>query len=659
MVDGKRLLADLKKLRRMLEADLRQHHASSPGRDAAQAEWRAAFDAKRTADTFETFWTGAIDQAAVHWLLGLVFLRFLEDNRLLDQPLLAGSGERMDAAQTRQRAHFRAHREDSDAEYLVATFTEAARLPGLSGLFDPAHNPAFRLPLSGDAAMALLAFFRTPGDEPGTLAHDFADPDWNTRFLGDLYQDLSEEARKRYALLQTPEFIERWILDRTLDRAIGEFGWRQVRMIDPACGSGHFLLGGFSRVLACWERHEPEMPPAARAQHALDAVSGVDLNPFAVEIARFRLLLAALHAAEVTRLAAAPDFRPSLAVGDSLFHGTHFFRGELGGTAEGLGHRMPHMYATEDEAALGAILGRQYHAVVGNPPYITPKDAAMRDKYREIYRHSCYRTYGLGAPFTERFFDLAQRGTRNQAAGFAGLIVANSFMKREFGAKLIEDVLPRLDVTHVVDCSGAYIPGHGTPTVILFGRNQPPIASVVRTVRGVRGEPAAPDDPARGLVWSAIVAQTDCAESNSAFISTEDTARDALAQHPWNMGGGGAAAIQAGIEEAATTRLGEQTTSIGFYQDTHADDAFVHPVEFFVRTGLHDSTKPQVRGEDIRDWALSAKEGILFPFDADLVQWPELPHHSASYVVLGSQDSAVEPDHVWRRLIPLEWPSLV
>ena len=56
--------------------------------------------------------------------------------------------------------------------------------------------------------------------------HDFTDPDWNTRFLGDLYQDLSEEARKRFALLQTPEFVEEWILSRTLDPAIREFGHR-------------------------------------------------------------------------------------------------------------------------------------------------------------------------------------------------------------------------------------------------------------------------------------------------------------------------------------------------------------------------------------------------------------------------------------------------
>jgi len=33
-----------------------------------------------------------MDQAAVHWVLALTFLSFLEDNRLLDRPLLTGAG---------------------------------------------------------------------------------------------------------------------------------------------------------------------------------------------------------------------------------------------------------------------------------------------------------------------------------------------------------------------------------------------------------------------------------------------------------------------------------------------------------------------------------------------------------------------------------------
>ena len=75
-------------------------------------------------------------------------------------------------------------------------------------------------------------------------------------FLGDLYQDLSERARKKYALLQTPVFVEEFILDRTLDPAIDEFGLDEVRMIDPTCGSGHFLLGGFARLFDLWIKRE-------------------------------------------------------------------------------------------------------------------------------------------------------------------------------------------------------------------------------------------------------------------------------------------------------------------------------------------------------------------------------------------------------------------
>ena len=61
-------------------------------------------------------------------------------------------------------------------------------------------------------------------------------------------------ARKRYALLQTPEFVEEFILGQTLDPAIAEFGLKDVCLIDPTCGSGHFLLGAFRRLLGRWQK---------------------------------------------------------------------------------------------------------------------------------------------------------------------------------------------------------------------------------------------------------------------------------------------------------------------------------------------------------------------------------------------------------------------
>ena len=103
--------------------------------------------------------------------------------------------------------------------------------------------------------------------------------------------------------------------------------------------------------------------------------------------------------------------------------------------------------------------------MVGNPPYVTVKDKAVSRLYRERYG-TCHRQYSLAVPFTERFFGLALPGTGatglpNSGAGYVGLITANSFMKREFGKKLIESFFPTIDLTHVIDTSGAYIPATG------------------------------------------------------------------------------------------------------------------------------------------------------------------------------------------------------
>lgn len=613
MINAPQLLADLTKLLKRLEGDLLQRIEEHADLKASlQAEWQAARDADRCAETFETWVDQVITQAGVHWLLSCVFLRFIEDNQLVDRPWLGGTPEsgRLTLARDRHEAYFRAHPLQNDRDYLLAAFREAGTLPGLHTFFDEAHNPVFRLGVSGDAAMALRQFWQQVDPNSGALVHDFIDPVWNTRFLGDLYQDLSEATRKRYALLQTPEFVEEFILDRTLTPAIREFGFRDVRMIDPTCGSGHFLLGGFHRLLDLWQRNEPSRNPVDLAQKALDAVAGVDLNPFAVAISRFRLFVAALKASGVQRLANAHDFRVHVAIGDSLLHGTRFGLTQTDDMFDAAQTHadtgLAHAYASEDLAEVQRILGRQYHAVVGNPPYIVVKDAALNAAYRKKYA-SCHMKYSLGVPFTERFFELAVTASNGNGAGYVGLITANSFMKREFGSKLIEQVLPRLDLTHVVDTSGAYIPGHGTPTVILFGRHRLPVGANVRAVMGIKGEPSTPDDPAHGLVWSAIVEQIDQEGSEGDFVSVTDTPRTTLSSHPWSIGGGGAAELREQIEAAASERLKAVAFAVGVMVVPGEDEVFVRDAPtFFERAAVPESTLRQlVEGDAIRDWQAS------------------------------------------------------
>jgi len=601
MIQRERLLADLKPLVSRLEDDLRRRLGEQPDLDAPlHAEFRAASDAQRTGGSYDAWRDELLTQVAAAWVLGSVFVRFLEDNGLVDEPRISGPGERRAGALDRHLLYFRERPAETDREYLLAVFAEVAALPGAEDVFDRRHNPLWRLAPSGDGAREILELWQRRDAATGELVHDFTDPAWDTRFLGDLYQDLSETARKRYALLQTPEFVESFLLDRTLEPALDEFGLAATHLLDPTCGSGHFLLGAFARLLDRWLGAAPEVNVRALTQRALDAVAGVDVNPFAVAIARFRLLVAALRASDVARLASAPGFRMHVACGDSLLHGPRF--GAIRGTQIGLApddDPLRFVYETEDRDALREILGRRYAAVVGNPPYITVKDAVLNQAYRDRYG-SCSGKYSLSVPFFERFFELAQAG------GFVGQITANSFMKREFGKKLVTDFVPALDLTHVIDTSGAYIPGHGTPTVILIGRNRPPVKTTVRSVLGIRGEPETPDDPAQGKVWSSILRGVGRTEYEDELISVDEKPRKLYGQHPWTLTGGGAVELKARIEAKADTVLGQIADSIGITSFTLEDDLFILPVAVARRHGIKER-RPMVVGDAIFATGNSAK----------------------------------------------------
>ncbi|KKN10806.1 hypothetical protein LCGC14_1032900 [marine sediment metagenome] len=311
----------------------------------------------------------------------------------------------------------------------------------------------------------------------------------------------------------------------------------------------------------------------------------------------------------VTRLKDAPNFQLNLACGDSLLHGSANGRQQVLGF-----HELAHHYQSEDIEALKRILKPgQYHAVVANPPYITVKDRALNQAYRQRYPIACYRKYSLSAPFMQRLFDL------NCEGGFAGQITANSFMKREFGKKLVEDFVPKIDLSHVVDTSGAYIPGHGTPTVLLFGRNRAPIAPKVRAVMGIKGEPATPADPAHGLVWSAIIDKIDRAGTEDEFVSVVDTERERFHKHPWSIGGGGAAELKTLLDDSSTTKLGKIVTVVGFGAILGEDEAFGAPREGTrIRSLPGDLRKPLVEGELVRDWGLTWQTEVLFPYTAEV-----------------------------------------
>ncbi|MFI2078692.1 Eco57I restriction-modification methylase domain-containing protein, partial [Streptomyces triculaminicus] len=347
----------------------------------------------------------------------------------------------------------------------------AAAHPALQALCDPAVVPLWSTPIPDVEVAAISALWQEhPPADPEGRPHGYQ--------LGNAYQAVSEEARKHRALAQTPRYVTDLLIDLGMRPAWTLWPITDVRMIDPSCGTGHILVETLLAAYqvaatgphATWRNGSlTGIDHEAAVRTAVATVHGTDLDPYAALIARYRLLTLTAALLDVRLDQVPADLTPRVKAADAL-----------------LDHSEP-------------LLERsQYHAVIANPPYVTPKTAEVRNAVRAAYPLVCHGKYALSLPFHQLMTELLVPG------GWCAQLTANSFMKREFGKPFIEKYLAKQDLRWVIDTSGAYIPGHGTPTVILVHRNQPPDGDTVPSVLGIRGEPRTPADPSQGFVWQDI-----------------------------------------------------------------------------------------------------------------------------------------------------------
>ncbi len=471
----KALLTDLQKLQKTLVTSQIAMARRDPVLGARLARLHAEAEVGGRLDDFVAT---TVRKSTVLFLLRVVFVRVLEDLDILRPRRI------------RDDWGFTAFREVaptlSRRSYFAFVFRDLA--VDFPALFAPGAD---EVPLPDeDGCRALWDLWHHPNRDGEQYV-------WNgdgfdSRFLGDLYQDLDKDIRKRFALLQTPHFVESYILDHTLTPALAEFDPQALRakgqtfrVIDPTCGSGHFLTGTFHRLADYWrDRHG--LSEWAACERALESVWGCDINPHAIDIAEFRLLLEVVARTGVRDLDRLSWLKLNLRSMDSLIPW------ERAAKASRLD-----LFAAKDRLSTYATPGEQhgrtrrswsarFHVVVGNPPYITPKDVRKRDDYRVFWPQSAARSQvRLSAPFAERLLR-----SRVCLGAFVGQITANSFMKREFGKKLIDEGAAAVgsDAVSLTRAAPTF-PGHGTPTVILLARNAGECEVPVWAIVGKRGEP--------------------------------------------------------------------------------------------------------------------------------------------------------------------------
>jgi len=319
---------------------------------------------ERVAEDYE-IWTDLLSRrVAVLWVLKTVYLRVLEDRRLFRRGRLFDGWTQMAFEYFAPRL--------GASGFLRWTYIDiSSGNGGVPELFSP--QPAEFVVPTSELSADLIEFWRYR-DPDTNFYWNFADERFDGELMGDLYQELDPVVKERYALCQTPDFIRQFILDRTLTPAIEEFGADQVRLLDPACGSGHFLIDGLKRLVAATTAMHSDWDRERVVQHALDRVVGIDLNDYACALARVRLIMTAAEMVGMTKISDAAQFHPHVYWADGLEQvereeRSPFVQLNMDVDMPAKEEEKPIAALTRSEvrAVLRKVFEKKFHAVVANP----------------------------------------------------------------------------------------------------------------------------------------------------------------------------------------------------------------------------------------------------------------------------------------------------
>lgn len=307
---------------------------------------------------------------------------------------------------------------------------------------------------NGLSAAVEIAWCALAGHEPGDDA---------IYLPGELHSRLLD-GRHAQGSYFTPPALASQVAGWTLEPLLG--AGTAPRVLDPAMGSGHFLVAAGELIAArCglprWE--------AARCLH------GVESDAETAALARLTLWL---WAAEPGTSPA--DLAGRLRCGDALL----------------------------DDAALAGLPAR-FDAVLGNPPYASVFTRAQSDDgaYRQALQ-ARYRTaagsFDLAVPFVERALGLCMDGGR------VGLVLPNKLLAASYAQPLRRWLRERTTVEVLADYAAAQpFDASVYPVVVVMEKRVPSPAAPLRMFDG--GGPALlrrgsqTDLDAPGSVWSAAL----------------------------------------------------------------------------------------------------------------------------------------------------------
>lgn len=255
---------------------------------------------------------------------------------------------------------------------------------------------------------------------------DFSDV--NRDVLGHLYEEhLDPQERKELGEFYTPTSVVDFILDQVGYTSDEPLELPEYDLLDPACGSGTFLVRATSRLRERLNEKGVDSKEALRIIQ--DRIHGLDINPFANHICEMNLLFQII---DLYREVKEED--EDYTLNRFEVYQTDSLRSETQINFTGLhSSTLQRKYNEEKQEAHQAKTREDYGFVVGNPPYVRIQnlpEGPARDDYDDYY--SAHYNYDLYCLFIERSAEWLNQDGR------LGFIISNKFVQSRYGKKLRE-----------------------------------------------------------------------------------------------------------------------------------------------------------------------------------------------------------------------------
>ncbi|MBI5166316.1 MAG: N-6 DNA methylase [candidate division NC10 bacterium] len=308
--------------------------------------------------------------------------------------------------------------------------------------------------------------------------------------------ELKPEVRKAGGVYYTPEYVVDYIVRNTVGRLLKELKPKEIerlRILDPACGSGSFLIRAYHEMLDYYqqkkaealerrrkalmaarvdqsafpfqiENGEPRLTIFEKREVLLRHIYGVDLDPQAEEVTKLSLMLKMLEGelGLIPGRAVLPVLDQNIKCGNSLISGDQLtLQGYFGPEFWRL---RPFDWATRFPKI---VEEGGFDAVIGNPPWIESKRMDAKEKrFYEEHFQSVDKQYDVFNAFIERGLQVLKNSR------LLGFIVPSRFVMNPDYEIFREFLLNNTSILDICDVGEDIFEGVEMPALIITLRKE-------------------------------------------------------------------------------------------------------------------------------------------------------------------------------------------